>query len=84
MEDIIINYIVSIAPAVTAILTAVGTMVLAYKKIKIATQDANIQTKALQRDVSSVMKENAELKRELRRTLRMVHRVRGDDDDTSK
>ena len=84
MEDIIINYIISIAPAVTAILTAIGTMIVAYKKIKTATQDANIQTKALQRDVSSVMKENAELKRELRRTLRMVHRVRGDDDDTSK
>ena len=82
--DLIIQYVATITPSVVAILTAIAAVIIAFNKIKSATTDTNNETKALRKDVSAVMRENLELKKELRRVMRRACRVRGDEDGKDK
>lgn len=82
--DLIIQYVATITPSVVAILTAIAAVIIAFNKIKSATTDTNNETKALRKDVSAVMRENLELKKELRRVMRRAYRIRGDEDGQDK
>ena len=82
--DLIIQYVATITPSVVAILTAIAAVIIAFNKIKSATTDTNNETKALRKDISAVMRENLELKKELRRVMRRACRVRGDEDGQDK
>lgn len=75
MEQELINYIVSLVPAITAILTAIATMITIFIRIKQLTDTSNKETRQMKAEVGVVLKENAELKREMASLLKKVYMV---------
>lgn len=75
------QYIIEIAPAVTSLIGVVVALVVGIKKIK-ATGDSTIQeikdqTKEISDANAALMKENLELKGELKKVLNDIHNVKG-------
>lgn len=81
MEQELINYIVSLVPAITAILTAIATMITIFIRIKQLTDTSNKETKQMKAEVSVILKENAELKREMTSLLKKVYMVADNGED---
>lgn len=84
----IVNYIVSLTPTITAIISMIATVLIAIRKIKTNSNDVleSVHRQAdssiqMARQVSSLTKENAELKRELRAVLNRVNKVMEVDKD---
>ena len=75
MEQELINYIVSLVPAITAILTALATMITIFIRIKQLTDTSNKETKQMKAEIGVVLKENGELKREMAKVLKKVYMV---------
>ena len=75
------QYIIEIAPAVTSLIGVVVALIVGIKKIK-ATGDSTIQeikdqTKEISDANATLMKENLELKGELKKVLNDIHNVKG-------
>lgn len=75
------QYIIEIAPAVTSLIGVVVALIVGIKKIK-ATGDSTIQeikdqTKEISNANATLMKENLELKGELKKVLNDIHNVKG-------
>ena len=81
MEQELINYIVSLVPAITAILTAIATMITIFIRIKQLANTTNKETKQMKAEVGVVLKENAELKREMSKILKKVYMVADNGED---
>ena len=81
MEQELINYIVSLVPAITAILTALATMITIFIRIKQLTDTSNKETKQMKAEISVVLKENAELKGEMTKVLKKVYMVADNGED---
>lgn len=84
----IVNYIVSLTPTITAIISMIATVFIAIRKIKTNSKDVmeSVHRQAdssiqMARQVSNLTKENAELKRELRAVLNKVNKVMEFDKD---
>lgn len=78
MDQEILNYIISLVPAITAILTAIATMISVFIKIKQLTQTNNNEMRRSAGKVNAVLQENAELKKEMARVLRKIYKVSDD------
>lgn len=75
MEQIV-NYILQWGPSVVSIVTMISTVVVAIKKVQNA-NDVNLkETKKLQHDLHSVIFENSELKRDIRKMVEEIHHIR--------
>ena len=80
--DTIINYVITIAPAVVSILTVISTMIVSIKKIK-NNSDATVKEVKSQNEINEELKaqlvavttENAELKREVRKCINKMNHV---------
>ena len=81
MEQELINYIVSLVPAITAILTALATMITIFIRIKQLTDTSNKETKQMKAEISVVLKEIAELKGEMTKVLKNVYMVADNGED---
>lgn len=75
----ITNLIMSIVPSVTAIITAVSAIVVCMINIKRLMNnhisDATKENAALRNDMHNMMNENAELKKELKKTVNRLNHV---------
>jgi hypothetical protein len=92
MELEIIEYIVTLVPAITATLASIGAVITilyqfkgaikkTHSQIKTLADTTNKETKNMKLDITAVLHENAELKRELRRVLRRIHKVSDNGDE---
>lgn len=65
--DIVTQYVLAIAPSVTAIISVATAMIISIKKIKNETMKSNAAVAKENRDIkealAAVIKENAELKK---------------------
>lgn len=75
MDPQVLNYIISLVPPITAILTAIATMIGIFIKIKQLSQTNNDEMRKNSAKVNAVLQENAELKKEMSRVLRKIHKV---------
>ena len=80
--DMIIQCVVTIAPAVVSILTVISTMIVSIKKIKNSSQETVNEVKSqneineeLKEQLVAVTTENAELKREVRKCMNKMNHV---------
>ena len=80
--DTIINYVITIAPAVVSILTVISTMIVSIKKIKHSSEETVNEVKSqneineeLKEQLVAVTTENAELKREVRKCINKMNHV---------
>ena len=78
MEALLLSYIISLVPAITAILTAIATMIGVFIKIKQLARSNNDEMRRSSGKVNAVLQENAELKKEITRVLRKIHKVSDD------
>lgn len=90
MEQEIMNLIIAIAPALTAIVGVIGSVVIMIKKVKNidAKHSKEVKTTNEQHSKSMndlhtkmdiVLAENAELKRQLTKTLKIINHVKDDE-----
>lgn len=82
MENELLDYLLSLLPAITAILTALATMITIFVKIRQLTETSHKETNKLKNDISAILAENVEVKKELRRVLNKVYRVREDEQES--
>lgn len=75
MEQEIMNLIVAIAPALTSIIGVIGAVIAMIKKVKKIDEGHSKETKALNAKMNTVLQENAELKQELKKCVRLAYRV---------
>lgn len=75
MEQVV-NYILQWGPSVVSIITMISTVIVAIKKVQNA-NDVNLkETKKLQYDLHSVITENSELKRDIRKMVQEIHHIK--------
>mgnify|MGYP003309781528 CR=1 FL=1 len=89
--ETIINYIVSLAPTLAAILSMIATVIITIKKIKTNSQDVleSVHRQAdssisLSRQIANLAKENAELKKELTSVIKRINKVKEVEDGKTK
>lgn len=74
----IINYIIAWGPSVVSIITMICTVIVAIKKVG-KSNDTNLQeTRRLEAKMNSVLEENADLKKVLKKCMRKIHNIRED------
>lgn len=80
MMDAVVNYIIQLSPAVTALIGVVVALVVGIKKIK-ASNDATVaNVKATNKQMLESNKELQEQNRELKRQLNKVLKIHDNDD----
>lgn len=76
----ITQYLIELSPAITALVGIVVTIVVGVKKIKAANAetiaDVKATNKAMKQANVELMKENAELKGEIKKVLKELHNVK--------
>lgn len=73
--DIVVQYILSLAPAVTAVIGMVVSVVVAVHKVKMMKTDVEERTSLLKDHVNDVRKENIELKKQLTKTMAKLEHI---------
>lgn len=76
MEQEIMNLIIAIAPALTSIIGVISAAVTMIKKVKKIDEGHSKETKALNAKMNIVLQENAELKQEIKKMVKVVYRVK--------
>lgn len=76
----IVDLILQWGPSVVSIITMICTVIVAIKKLGISSDKNYKETQQLRNQMDSICHENAELKRELRRVIRRINRVRDDEE----
>lgn len=78
----IYNYLLTLGPAITSIITCVATIIVGIKKLKSATSDSLNSLKAqventtqLAQQLNSVVAENAQLRKELLRLTKKAYNI---------
>lgn len=76
----ITQYLIELSPAITALVGIVVTIVVGVKKIKAANAETIADVKATNKEMKhaniELMKENAELKGEIKKVLNELHNVK--------
>lgn len=76
----ITQYLIELSPAITALVGIVVTIVVGVKKIKAANAETIADVKATNREMKQaniqLIKENAELKGEIKKVLNELHNVK--------
>lgn len=76
----ITQYLIELSPAITALVGIVVTIVVGIKKIKAANAETIADVKATNKEMKhaniELMKENAELKGEIKKVLNELHNVK--------
>lgn len=77
--DIVSQYVISIAPAVAAVISAAATAIISVRKVKrygdLTSGNIARENSELKKALADEIKENAELKKELRETLRKQNKI---------
>lgn len=88
MEQEILNYVVSLGPAVTSIIAAIASIIVAVRKVKaVVSQNevSNIEQKKMmkemQNQINAVFKENQELKKELVKEFKRRKKIHDDGEE---
>ena len=88
MEQQIIDYLLTLIPAITAVLTALGAMIAVVVQIRRVVKDnqnyVERENRLARQEIRQVLRENAELKQELSKTLNMLYNVKGKPDGKKK
>lgn len=74
-EAEITQYIVTIAPAITAIISVITALIISIKKVKKIDEGHQKETKALNNRVNGVLQENAELKQEIKKLVKTINHI---------
>lgn len=76
----ITQYLIELSPAITALVGIIVTIVVGAKKIKAANAETIADVKATNKEMKhaniELMKENAELKGEIKKVLNELHNVK--------
>lgn len=72
----VVDLILQWGPAVASIVGMVTTIIVAIKKVNTSNKINLNETKKLADNTAQLMRENAELKRELRKILRKTYNIR--------
>lgn len=76
MENVeIMNYIISIAPAITAIISVIGALLVAIKKVKNIDEGHKKEIKTLNNHMNGILQENAELKQEIKKIIKTINHI---------
>ena len=77
--DIVSQYVISIAPAAAAVISAAATAIISVRKVKrygdLTKGSIAKENSELKKALADEIKENAELKKELRETLRKQKKI---------
>ncbi len=77
--DIVSQYVISIAPAAAAVISAATTAIISIRKVKkygdLTNRSIMKENSELKKALADEIKENAELKKELRETLKKTRKI---------
>lgn len=80
------TYLALVSPSIIGIITSIASVIVAICKVKSIRNDAAQnaaatlqETRALKREVQTIVRENAELKRENRRLLKVAYGIKDDE-----
>lgn len=72
----VVDLILQWGPAVVSIIGMICTVIVAIKRVNRSNDDNLKETKKLRDETHALMRENAELKRDLKRIMNKIYRVK--------